>query len=609
MSALHRVFSIYVVILLVGGSRSAAAAVTALTAQEVADQAYMRAKTAGREHYALNLADPTEHRFYMTHLARAGFSKEKSPQFFRVLEQQRQAHLAGQYRPYDRADFIVNTEGVDDDDPISVVNAINTITSLTSGGGAFGTTAVSSVAGGTEFTAITLELHDAASNALLAPVVSGGDTTGAPLYSIETAATTSSTAAYAQSTSLWVDRSGVVRGPNVQTLTTAASSFMRTEVAGHGPEPMFTLPTLTNLAPRNRANPSATITVCLVDRSNCDYDGGGLLTLVLPLRGNAVYPFGVSLTNNKPTSGRVFWKIIDATVGGGCSAFGGANSIATFFVGPPKTTVSTAPGGATTVAWDWSSTTFSLPGAPCRTNGHEYKFVFLMEVPAPIIANGVPQDVVVQVTSAPPATPGTNAVKIGNIRVVSGCLAPGTAITLADGTPLPIDKFKADGEKVRSANGRTLTVTNAIQGTETRPMVRIVDAQGHTLLLTDDHPVVTKNRGAVAASSLSTADSVLTDAGASRLTSVTRVPYHGPIYNLDLGEVGEVFGAAYTTMYANHILVGDWKMQNAAVEAVRRSPEQIYAGMAPEWREDYLNSLDAATAARLRGKQRKGGRP
>ncbi len=582
---------LFTVVLLVCGAVSASAAPVSLTAQELADQAYVRAKTLDGQPYALNLADPVEYRFYMAHLERAGITSAQRPQFFRMIEQQRQNHIAGHYRPHSEANFMVKTAGtIGDADPISVVSAINTITDVTAAGSTFSSSAVSSVNGGTQSTTITLGLYDTATHAMLSPLVWGGDNSGAPLYSIANSGLGLSSSAYAQFTYSWVDQSGTVWGPIVQAFSTSDIQ-----------------PTLTNDAPKHAGGGTDNVLVCLA-RANCDY--GGLLTtsLILPLKGHAVYPFGVSLKNNKPTNGSVLWKMIDATVGGGCSAFGGANSIDAFFVGSPKTTVATDASGKTTITWDWDSTVFNLPGPTCYTNGHLYNFVFLMYVPAPVQQGGPAQPVAVQVTSATPRNAGTNTVQIGQIQVVSGCLAPGTAITLADGSTLPIEKFTATGEKVRSSSARTLTVSNYTHGPQTKPMVRLVDAAGHTLLLTEDHRVVTKNRGAVAAGSLSTADVVLTDSSPSKLESVTFVPYHGTVHNIAVGEKGETFREGETTLYANHILVGDWTMQTAANEAVRRSPEAIYAGLAPQWREDYLNSLEPAVAARLRVKKQQGGR-
>jgi hypothetical protein len=591
--------------LLVCGSVSTSAATVSLTAQELADQAYVCAKTLDGQPYALNLADPVEYRFYMAHLARAGVTSMQRPQFFRTIEQQRQSHIAGNYRPHSEADFIVKTAGtIADTDPISVVSAINTITDVTGVGATFSSNAVSSVNGGTQSTTITLGLYDTATHALLSPLVWGGDNSGKTLYEISNSGTGSSSSAYAQFTYSWVDQSGTVWGPTVQAFSTADVQ-----------------PTLTNDAPKKQRpfpdpDPNPNVTMCLIGRLNCDYGGPSSTQLILPLAGHAVYPFGVSLTNGprpKPTAGSVLWKMIDATAGGGCSAFGGANSIDTFFAATTTTVTNVddgppTDGGPTKITWDFETTVFDLPGPTCYTNTHKYNFVFLMYVPAPVQQGGPAQPVSVQVTSSTPRNTGTNTVQIPQIQVISGCLAPGTAITLADGSTLPIEKFTATGEKVRSSNGRTLTVSNFTYGPQTKSMVRIVDAAGHTLLLTEDHHVVTKNRGAVTAGTLSTADIVLTDSEPSKLTSVTRVPYHGAVHNIAVGEKGEAFGVGDTTLYANHILVGDWTMQTAANEAVRRSPEAIYAGLAPQWREDYLRSLDPAVGARLRAKKQTEGR-
>ena len=568
--------------------------------QEMADHKIVREKLEsekrkGKYHYALNLANPPEYRFYMAQLARAGVTPAKKPQLFRTLEKQRQNHVAGRYLPYERDQFVIGTGGASSGtDPIQVVSAINPLTGVTgiagTGGSAntFAAAAISSIQGGTNSTSLTLALYDTASNDLLGTMAWGGGNGAGQDYTISNSATDTAITAYAQFTYQWTNSVGSIFGPYITSLN--ANSAVQ--------------PTLTSTDPPNS---TTNITACY-QRYGCTYNPptGSTNGLLIPLVGNAVYPFGVSLSNNIPTGGNVNWALVDATAGGGCQCYeiaSGPSSISQFFNGTNTTVNTSSSSGVTTISWNWNSSLFQLTGPACYTNGHTYNFTFYLDVPAPTSKGGSAQDVSVQITSTPPNNPGTNTIQTGTFVVKSGCLAAGTEIELADGSRQTIERFRATGEKVRSSGNRSLSVVNYSSGAEERPMVRIIDDKGHQLLLTETHPVVTASRGTVTASELTTADSVMTDAGPSKLTAVTRMPYSGPVYNLELGAPGESFTAGETTMYANHILVGDWTMQNARVEAARRSPEAIYAGLPPEWREDYLSTVDAATAGRLRGKK------
>jgi hypothetical protein len=345
---------------------------------------------------------------------------------------------------------------------------------------------------------------------------------------------------------------------------------------------------------------SATITtpivVCInrnpVIFTQCKY-GSSASNIVFPVKGNVVYPTAVDVDANKvPLNARVTWLVIDVTAGGGCNAWGPGQDIKFFTA--PKTTVSS---DQKTISWDWQPADFGA-APPCIQQGHTMNYVFNMQV----YSAGNPLSA--SITSTPPHVPGSNAIQIAPLQAYMGCFAAGTNIKMADASWKPIEQFEMANEKVASGGNRVLTVAGNTTGREPT-MIRIGDAKHHVLLLTEGHPVVLRNRGVTLAKDLTTTDTVITDEGDAKLVSVTHVPFNGKVYNLDLGVSGERFGKDDTTLYAEHILVGDRRMQQTYAELPARTPEKIYASLPPEWREDYLNQLNAATITRLRRAQKK----
>jgi len=144
------------------------------------------------------------------------------------------------------------------------------------------------------------------------------------------------------------------------------------------------------------------------------------------------------------------------------------------------------------------------------------------------------------------------------------CIAQGSVVTMADGTMLPIEMVKI-GDVVRS-KGIDLTVISTAVGTESKPVIRIVDEDAHNLLVTETHAIMTKNKGMIAASALKKGDVIITERGVKNVVYVGGEKYEGKVYNLELGNGIEKnkMKNGDNMFYANGILVGDMVMQMAA---------------------------------------------
>lgn len=185
----------------------------------------------------------------------------------------------------------------------------------------------------------------------------------------------------------------------------------------------------------------------------------------------------------------------------------------------------------------------------------------------------------------------TGAGLIGRTVITNSCLAAGTKILLKNGKSRAIESLKI-GHQVSNPydrSDRALTIMDTAEGIEPTPMVRIVDEAGHSLLLTEMHPLATPDRGMVQARMLRVGDQVMTTSGASKLTEVSREAYSGKVYNLKVGSESEQasLGPDQTIVYANGFVVGDGQIQSKyedlALEAIHRPASEIPS----QWRVDY----------------------
>lgn len=517
--------------------------------------------------YAINLADPQEHAAYMAHLGRAGITAAKRPQLFVSLEQQRRRHVAAA-RTFVRERAALVPEN--DTTPVAATDELHAITALgTNGGSRYTAEAISAVFGGTNATALTLGVYRSDNQQLINIQNGGGTGAAQTMYTVQAAGASDAPSAYAVYTYYWVDRQGNLNGPFARKLSTTDA-----------------LPTIVNTAPKSKDGKLTTpINICIkrdpTKFPTCDF-GSATAAVKFPSTGSITYPTAIDVdvptcTNDcKPKGAQVTWLLTDVTQGSSCIATWGAGS-AGFFDGD-KTKIST---DRKQITWNWQPADFG--NAPtCIAGGDQMKYTFAIQV----LSGGVPM--FGSVTSSAPTNPGSNVVQISQFVTMMGCLAAETRIKRADGAWQPIATLAhAKRSTVAGDEGRFLTIANGTVGTEETPMVRIRDDKEHVLLLTEGHPVILHGGRVVLAKRLAVGDTVITDEGPSRLVAVDRVPYRGKVYNLELEDSGRADGA---TMFAEHILVGDARMQQYYGERDRDERPNVLATLPREWHEDYLRA-------------------
>jgi hypothetical protein len=125
-------------------------------------------------------------------------------------------------------------------------------------------------------------------------------------------------------------------------------------------------------------------------------------------------------------------------------------------------------------------------------------------------------------------------------------------------------------------------------------MVQIVDDKGHSLMLTETHPVIT-SEGVLPAGELRTGLGVQTESGPAVIIDVERVRYDDAVYNLSLGTASELstLDANDRTMFAGGIRVGDNEMQTDLQKAMYQP--LVRTGVAPQWATDHRHAMARAS--------------
>ena len=179
---------------------------------------------------------------------------------------------------------------------------------------------------------------------------------------------------------------------------------------------------------------------------------------------------------------------------------------------------------------------------------------------------------------------------VPEIEIEQGCFAAGTEIRMSDDSLKKVENFTADHlEVVKTGDDEHRVVLGTSRGTEPFPMVRLQTEAGHDLLVTRTHPIVTPN-GAVMATDLTVGDIVETEDGEAKLSSVSREPFSGQVYNLRIGDMEDAKNLK-STLYANGILTGAMRMQRYVEqlenEKLSTDPQHVLKRLAPEWHDDY----------------------
>ncbi|HZH13315.1 MAG TPA: Hint domain-containing protein [Archangium sp.] len=179
---------------------------------------------------------------------------------------------------------------------------------------------------------------------------------------------------------------------------------------------------------------------------------------------------------------------------------------------------------------------------------------------------------------------------ISNLDWRNACLAEGTRVTKADGSQVPVEQVKVGDKLLANGQGQALTVTTVSRGGERKPIVKLRDALGGEVMVTQTHPMVTATRGVVQAGELKVGDSLLTRNGAAKLVGVERVPFSGEVFNFALGTPEELAVAApeSNTLYANGYLVGDSHMQTTLEKQRTLDSREVLSRLNSAWHQDFL---------------------
>jgi hypothetical protein len=541
---------------------------TGLSSGEKADIQRLIAESRPGEPTPLDFSKEHHYRFYRGRLRQAGITRELFPRMFKVLEQARQQHLKSGppdvYCP--KVPSLKQTQNKTADTSAGTdypVGPIQQITALGSDNGRdYQTSALSSVPNQPYESTLTLGLYTAA-----------GDPIGPPQFVKQYAAgedleaETNGTLPEGQqeavsiATYFWQDQSGTPYHGYIQ----AATSTAPTQII--------------NEDPVIKVQGNTEIVVCL-GRSggNCDYnpEGGSGTNVLLPIKGSITY--GDNIDPVEPDHSNVFSLITmarpDPGEGGGCTI----KSTDDFFADPNTVIVEN------TLTWNLDPAHFE-PAQGCLDPNAKAVYTFTVMVSI----KGLP--VYVSITNAPDTPPASPYfLEIPDMLIVFSCLPDGTRVLMADGTEKPIEKISPLEKVVSDSSNRTMTVHSSLRGKEEIPLVRIKSDKGHSLLLTDGHPVVTPG-GVVLARHLEPGDVVLSRKGKVKITSVSGERFDGHVWNLvlDPNTKDEKRTEDNSTFYANGILVGDARMQFTWGRHFKHQPQDVMKRLPKEWHQDFLN--------------------
>jgi hypothetical protein len=338
------------------------------------------------------------------------------------------------------------------------------------------------------------------------------------------------------------------------------------------------------------------VSVCL-DRAwtgDCDVNNTGMLTLKLPLKGsvsisNATFDWatiGHYQLDRPDTFSHIFVTLV--TNGGGCAV---PPTAASFTMIDFWKQVS---GTGNQLSWDLYTlaSTWAQFSSQCRLV--QDSVALTMQLRLPYQSPDTSGTIALEITNTGNPVPPNYKIPY-TIQVTNSCLAEGTLIATSGRASSKIEDIHI-GDKLLNPYAASLTVTDTAVGTERSPMVRVADAAGHELLMTEMHPLYVVERGMVPAKYVKVGDHVKTVDGPSELVRVSRESYPGRVYNLKVGNATEAqaLGVDQTTVFANGIMVGDGQIQNK-YEFMDMQPPAGNTRIPASWKADYLASAKRAS--------------
>ncbi|MDD2400849.1 MAG: hypothetical protein PHI90_08325 [Clostridia bacterium] len=510
-----------------------------------------------------DLSDEKQYRFYKRQLELAGFSAGRHKQLFKSVEEGREEHIKNGGAENQPA-MGVNKNAA----PVNVVTQINTVD-----GQNYSASALSSIPGGADTTIMTLGLYDENYN-LLGPVKKVMNCNKEKVVALDASGSFSS----------------AIPTGGRQFYAIATYQY---EIIGEGTY-KGVVPVSTYNFPKETKNVSPTqmvthtsgrlIKVCLTrNDGDCDYWKRWSGMVEIPIKGSIEYFDNIDPIlydgQGKPTNAS--WVIQIARTDEGGNPIEPPSSFEFF-----KDTNTKISGKI--LSWDLGWMKFAPPNFD---SGDRVYYIFSVTVQT----GG--KDVTTFITNAPsekiPGSTSLNTTEIAPMEVVYGCLATGTKVRMADGSEKNIENIKVQEKILSNNDGVVLTIENTVIGTEEKPMIRLKDDKGHSLLLTDGHPVVTAS-GVLLAKELKVGDVVINEEGVGRLTEIVAETYADKVWNLHVGipEDGIVLTNQNRTHFANGILVGDGVMQRVYEKKYKEDINNILKTVPEKWLQDYLNYIE-----------------
>lgn len=146
--------------------------------------------------------------------------------------------------------------------------------------------------------------------------------------------------------------------------------------------------------------------------------------------------------------------------------------------------------------------------------------------------------------------------KINPIDIYWGCVGKDTQVRMADHRLKIISEIQV-GEQILDVTGKGVKVEDILTGDE-KEMIFVESQSGDTILLTDEHPILTQ-RGMVMAKNLNAADVlIMENGGKSEVRYVYKKEYNDKVYSLALENQASFIG--------NSFIIGDFQSQQKAME-------------------------------------------
>lgn len=137
-------------------------------------------------------------------------------------------------------------------------------------------------------------------------------------------------------------------------------------------------------------------------------------------------------------------------------------------------------------------------------------------------------------------------------KCVSGCMSKDTRIMMGDGSEKIITEIHI-GDSVLLSSGETDRISDIFTGVEFEMFH--IETNNSSLVVTDDHPILSDGEKWVQAVYLKIGDSVCIKNGTAKVISIQRIFYHDAVYNICL------LNGTEDGIYANGFIVGDMDRQ------------------------------------------------